>query len=309
MKVGIIGVGAVGSACAMALMQRGSAREIVLVNRSRGVATAVALDMGYGAPISPTIDIRDGSYEDLGEADLVMITAGVNEKTGGATDRSKPEGRLKLLDANVPVYKEIVPQVVAAAPDAVVMVVTDPPDPLADLTRRLAKHDRVFSTGTLIDSLRMRVHLARRLGVNPASVEAMAIGEHGTSEVLLWSSATVAGLPIQEACRQSGLSLDEVREAVERDVRYANITIIEGNNGSQYGVGIVCARLTEAVLRDERSLFPVASYQADYGVTLALPSVVGRGGVIRVLEPAMSAEEREQLQRSADRLRTAGARL
>jgi L-lactate dehydrogenase len=94
----------------MALMQRGSAREIVLVNRSRRVATAVALDMGYGAPVSPTVDIRDGSYEDLEEADLVMITAGVNEKTGGATDRSKPEGRLKLLDANVPVYKEIVPR-------------------------------------------------------------------------------------------------------------------------------------------------------------------------------------------------------
>lgn len=309
MKVGIIGIGAVGSACAMALQQRGSAREIVLVNRSRKVATAVALDMRYGAPVSPTVAIRDGSYEDLEAADLVMITAGVNEKTGGATDRSDAEGRLKLLDANVSVYEEIVPQVVAAAPDAVILVVTDPPDPLADLTRRLAKHDRIFSSGTMIDSLRMRVHLGQLLGVNPVSVEAMAVGEHGTSEVLLWSSASVAGVPIEEACRQSGTSLEEVREAVERDVRYANITIIEGNNASQYGTGIMCARLTEAVLRDERSTFPVASYQADYGVTLSLPSVVGRGGVIRVLEPAMSADERAQLERSADRLRAAGARL
>jgi L-lactate dehydrogenase len=309
MKVGIIGVGAVGSACAMALMQRGSAREIVLVDKARPRARAVALDMRYGAPVSPTVDVRDRSYADLKGADLVMITAGVNEKSGGATDRSDPEGRLKLLDANVSIYREIVPQIAAAAPDAVLMVVTDPPDPLADLTRRLAKHDRVFSTGTVIDSLRFRVHVGERIGVNPASVEAMAIGEHGTSEVLLWSSATVAGLPIREACQQCGEPFEKVRDAVERDVRYANIAIIEGNNASQYGIGIVCARLTEAVLRDERSIFPVASYQAGYGVTLALPSVVGRGGVLRVLEPPMSADERAQLQRSAQRLQAAGDRL
>jgi len=309
MKVGIIGVGAVGSACAIALMQRGSAREIVLVDRTRARARAVALDMRYGAPVSPTADVRDGSYDDLKGADLVLITAGVNEKSGGATDRNDAEGRLKLLDANVSIYQEIVPQVVTAAPEALLVIVTDPPDPLADLTRHLAGHDRVISTGTVIDSLRFRVHLADRLGLNPASVEAMAIGEHGTSEVLLWSSATVAGLPIQEACQQCGEPFEKVREAVERDVRYANITIIEGNTASQYGIGIVCARVAEAVLRDERSIFPVASYQPAYGVTLALPSVVGRGGIIRVLTPPMSADERALLQRSAERLQAAGHRL
>jgi len=309
MKVGIIGVGAVGSACAIALMQRGSAREIVLVDKTRARARAVALDMRYGAPVSPTVDVRDGSYDDLNGADLVLITAGVNEKTGGATDRSDPEGRLKLLDANVSIYQEIVPQVVTAAPEALLVIVTDPPDPLADLTRHLAGHDRVISTGTVIDSLRFRVHLADRLGLNPASVEAMAIGEHGTSEVLLWSSATVAGLPIQDACQQCGEPFEKVREAVERDVRFANITIVEGNNASQYGIGIVCARVTEAVVRDERSILPVASYQPAYGVTLALPSVVGRSGIIRVLTPPMSADERALLQRSAERLQAAGHRL
>jgi L-lactate dehydrogenase len=309
MKVGIVGAGAVGAACAMALGQRGSAREIVLLDRTRPRAAAVALDMRYGGPVSPPADIRDGSYEDLEGADLVMITAGVNEKTGGATDRSDAEGRLKLLDANASIYREIVPQVVAAAPDAVLMVVTDPPDPLADLTREIAKHDRVLSTGTVIDSLRFRVHLGERIGVSPASVEAMAVGEHGTSEVLLWSSATVAGVPVQDACSQCDQPFEQVREAVERDVRFANITIIEGNNASQYGIGIVCARLTEAILRDERSVFPAASYQTAYGVTLALPSVVGRGGVVRVFEPPMSSDERAQLERGADRLRNAGARV
>jgi L-lactate dehydrogenase len=308
-KVGIIGVGAVGAACAIALMQRGAAREIVLLDRTRARARAVALDMSYGMPVSPAVDVRDGSYEDLKGAEIVMITAGVNEKSGGATDRSDPEGRLKLLDANVLIYQEVVPQIVAVAPEALLMVVTDPPDPLADLTRDLAKHDRVISTGTVIDSLRFQVHIGQRLQVNPASVEAMAIGEHGTSEVLLWSSATVAGLPIEEACGQCGESFEKVRDAVEHDVRYANITIIEGNNASQYGIGIVCARLTEAILRDERSIFAVASYQPAYGLTLALPSVVGRAGVIRVLTPPLSADERAELQRSAERLQAAGQRL
>jgi L-lactate dehydrogenase len=309
MKIGIIGVGGVGSACAMALMQRGSAREIVLVDKTAARARAVALDMRYGAPVSPTVDVRDGSYEDLKDAELVMITAGVNEKAGGATDRNDAEGRLRLLDANASIYREIVPRVVAAAPEAILMVVTDPPDPLADLARQLAGHDRVFSTGTVIDSLRFRVHLGDRIGINPSSLEAMSIGEHGTSEVLLWSSATAAGVPIREACRQCGESFENVREAVEREVRYANIAIIEGNNASQYGIGIACARLTEAVLGDERTVFPVASYQAAYGVTMALPSVVGREGVLRVLEPPMSSDERAQLQHSAERLRVAGERL
>jgi L-lactate dehydrogenase len=290
-------------------MQRGSAREVILVNRDPKRARAVAMDMRYGSPLSPTVDIRDGSYQDLDGADLVMITVGLNEKTGGATDRADTEGRLRLLDANAQIYQDVVPQVVAAAPQAVLMVVTDPPDPLADLSRRLAGHDRVFSTGTVIDSLRLRVHIGERLGVNPESVEAMVIGEHGTSEVMLWSSATVAGLPVEEAFQQRGAQFTAIREGVERDVRYANITIIEGNNASQYGIAVVCARLTEAVLRDERSIFPVASYNEAYGVTLALPSVVGSGGVISVLEPAMSAEERKGLEQSAERLKAASDRL
>jgi L-lactate dehydrogenase len=309
MKVGIIGVGAVGSACALALMQRGSAGEIVLVNRERRRARAVATDLRYGTPLSPPVDIRDGSYQDLKGAELVMITAGVNEKTGGATDRHDAQGRLRLLEVNVQIYRDIVPQIVAAAPEAVLMVVTDPPDPLADLSRHLAMHDRVFSTGTVIDSLRFRVHLGERLGVNPASVDAMAIGEHGTSEVLLWSSATVAGLSVQAALQRRGESFSRVREGIERDVRYANIAIIEGNNASQYGIGIVCARLTEAVLRDERAIFPVATHQETYGVTLALPSVLERGGVIRVLEPAMSTDERKALEQSAARLKAAEDRM
>src|SRR6202022_3297716 len=158
MKVGIIGAGGVGSACALAAVVRGSAREIVLVGRTRKRAKAVATDLRYGSPLCPKISVVDGDYEDLADAALVMITAGVNEKAGGATDRSDPKGRLKLLDANAEVYREIVPRAVAAAPNATIMVITDPPDPLADLARKLAGHDRVLSTGTFLDTLRFRFH-------------------------------------------------------------------------------------------------------------------------------------------------------
>lgn len=304
MKVGVIGGGRVGAACVLSLVGRGSAREVVLIDRTRARARAVATDLRYGAPICPEVTLRDGDYADLAGADLVMITAGVNEKNGGATDRGDREGRLKLLDTNVGVFKDMVPKIVKAAPDAVLLIVTDPPDPLADLTRRLAGHDRVLSTGTLLDSLRFRVHLAERFKVSAASVEALVVGEHGTSEVLLWSSARVCGVPIAEAL-PAGSSLDDFRKGVERNVRFANITIIEGNEASQFGIGIVSARIAEAVLHDERVVLPIGAYHSNYGVTLSLPSVVGREGVSRILEPAMSDEERHALDQSTEVLREA----
>ncbi len=302
MKVGIVGAGGVGAACALALVARGSAREIVVVNRTRSRARAVATDVRYGAPLSSAIDVRDGDYQDLAGAQVVLLTAGANERTGGATDRSDPAGRLRLLQTNAQVYRGVVPQVVAAAPEAVILVVTDPPDPLADLTRRLAAHDRVLSTGTYLDSLRFRVHLAAAAGVSPASVEAQVLGEHGTSEVFVWSGARVAGVPVADALAQVATWSDESRRAIERDVRYANIAIIEGNGASMYGIGIVSARITEMVLRDERAVAPVGCYSDRYGVTLSLPTVVGRAGAARVLAPKLSNDEEQALLRSAEAL-------
>src|SRR5258706_1968921 len=308
MKIGIVGVGRVGAACALSLVTRGSAREIVIVDRTRARAKAVAADFRYAAPPCPERALRYGDYAELAGAGLVMLTAGVNGRSGGATDRGDPKGRLKLLETNAGIYRDVVPKVVAAAPGAVLLVVTDPPDPLADLARRLAAHDRVLSTGTLLDSLRLRVHLAARLGVDLVSVEAQGVGEHGTSEVLLWSSARVGGVPLAEDW-PAGTSLEDLRSGVEHDVRYANIAIIEGNEASQFGIGIVSARIAEAVLRDERAVLPIGAYNADYGVTLSLPSVVGREGVSRILQPTMSDEERRSLAQSAEVLRQALQRI
>src|SRR5919106_4838499 len=216
-KVAVVGVGAVGQACAFALMLRGSAREIVLVDRSAERATGVATDMRYGLPLSPTVEMTAGDWSDLAGASVVLICAGANEKSGGATDRDDGRGRLRLLDTNASIYRDIVPRIVAEAPDAVLVAVTDPPDPLADLTRALAGHDRVLSTGTTIDSLRFRVHLAAALGVHPSAIEGLVVGEHGTSEVMLWSSVRVAGMPLAEALGGDDRhrSLDDLRRRIE----------------------------------------------------------------------------------------------
>ena len=309
MKLGIVGTGAVGSACAMASVLRGAAREIILVDRTRARAKGVATDLRYGTPLSAATEIRDGDYADLAGAALVMITAGVNEKAGGATDRNDPAGRLRLLAANARIYEEVVPEVVAAAPAAVLLAVTDPPDPLADVARRIARHECVLSTGTFLDSLRFRVHLARHFGVSPSSVEAQVLGEHGTSSVFLWSSARIAGIPVLEEIRRRGTSVDDFRRQIEREVRYANITIIEGIGASQYGIGMVCARIAEMVLRHEQAVTPIGSFQRELGVTLSLPSVIGRSGVTQVLQPDLSAEERQGLEQSAETLRQALARM
>ena len=307
MKVGIIGAGAVGSACLLSLVMRGSAREVVLVNRDRKRAKGVVTDVQYGAVLSSPITLRDGDYSDLAGSSVVMITAGVNEKGGGATDRSDPVGRLRLLDANAAIFQDIVPQIHQFAPDALILVVTDPPDALADVVRMLG-HERVLSTGTSLDTLRFRFHLGKRLNVSASDVEALVLGEHGASEVFLWSSAQVGGRKVLDLFGESPAP-QTVREEIEREVRYANITVIEGIGASQYGIGMVSARLTEMILRDEEAVIPVGYYNPRFGVTLSLPSVLGREGVRRVLEPEMSAAEQQGLQRSADAIKAALSRL
>jgi L-lactate dehydrogenase len=305
MKLGIVGIGNVGAAIALAAVTRGSAREIVLVNRLKKKSEAVATDLRYGTALGPKVEIAYGDYDALHGASAVLIAAGVNEKTGGATDRTDPLGRLRLLETNISVYRDVVPRIVSAAPQAVIVAVTDPPDPLADVARTLAGHERVISSGTFLDSLRFRMHIASHFGVDPRSVEAQVIGDHGTSQVFLWSSARVAGVPLAKLLQTRAEQLADVRASIENEVRYANITIIEGHDASQYGIGIVSARIAELILRDERAAIPIGSHQREFGVTLSLPSIVGSTGVMQVMRPELSAEERAGLEKSAENLHRA----
>jgi len=303
MKVGIIGAGNVGVACLFAMALRGSAREVVLVNRNRAKARGAVTDLKYGVALGPRVAIRDGDYADLAGAAVVAITAGANEKKGGATNRDDPEGRLRLLDSNAAIYRDIVPRVVQAAPEAILLVVTDPPDPLADIARGLCKGNIVLSSGTFLDSLRLRFHLGARLGVDPRSVEAMVLGEHGTSQVYAWSAARVGGTPVIPDLVPKGQDAASFRKDVEEAVRFANINIIEGTGASQLGIGVVTARIVEAIVRDERAVLPIGSYHRKYGVTLSLPSRVGRDGVGQVLEPQLTDDEWAGVEASAQAIR------
>jgi len=260
----------------------------------------------YGVPVGPIVGIQDGDYQDLAGAALVMVTAGVNEKSGGATDRATI--RPAASGSSIPTSRSTGhhSRVVKAAPEAVLLVVTDPPDPLADVTRRLARHDRVLSTGTFSTAYVSRAHrrTSRRqpgLGRGAGSRRARHM------QVFLWSSARVAGVPVLKPSRTKP-ARPGFPDSIERDVRYANITIIEGNDASQFGIGMVCARLAEIVLHDERAAIPIGSFHANYGVTFSLPTIVGRHGAVGVIEPDVSEEERFALQRSADTLNEAAER-
>ncbi len=307
MKIGVIGAGAVGTACIMSILGRGAAHEVVVLDSNEARVRGVVTDMQYGTPLCPPVRLIAGDYPDLAGAELILVAVGINEMAGGAMDRNDPKGRLRLLGTNARIIADIVPKIVRAAGDATIMVITNPPEPLTELARRVAGHDRVISSGTYIDTLRFRFYIARQLGVHPDQVDAQVVGEHGNSRVLLWSSARVAGASVLDM-----VPLEDVgafKAKVEAQVRNANITIIEGTGASQYGIGMACGRLVEAMIRNEFAVFPLGCHVPEYGTTLSVPTVLARKGVVRILKPVMSDEERSALERSAETLRAAYERL
>lgn len=299
MKVGIIGAGNVGAACAKAMLLRGSCHEIVLHDLDERRARGVATDLSHGEVLCPPTCVRAGGYEELTEATVVVITAGINEQAGKATDRGDDLGRLRLLGPNARAYREIVPQLAEVVPEAPILVVTDPPDPLADVARALTATNPVLSAGTFLDTLRFRLQLGLRLGCHPSSVDALVVGEHGTSQVYLWSTARIGGAPVLEIAAARGWDVAAFRTEVESAVKYANIDIIEGTGASQHAIGIVTARLVEAILRNEGLVAPIGKYHEKYSVTLSLPGIIGRRGVSEVLTPTMSPDESAALAASA----------
>jgi L-lactate dehydrogenase len=291
------------------MLLRGSCHEIVLLDEDRRRARGVAADLSHGELLCPPTRIRAGNYKDLAGASIVAITAGINEKAGKAIDRGDKRGRLLLLPHNASIYEKIIPSLARVAPRATILVVTDPPDPLADFARRITKTNPIISSGTFLDTLRFRLQLARRLQCHPSSVDALVLGEHGTSQVYVWSSAQVGGKSVLAHAVTRGWDKNQFRSDVERAVKYANIDIIEGTGASQHGIGIVTARLVEAMLRDERLVAPVGVFQKQFSVTLSLPAVIGKGGVSKVLWPTLSAKESKALAGSAKAIAEALAGL
>jgi len=307
MKVGIVGCGFVGSTAAYSLITRGIGREIVLVDKNHARAVAEADDLFHAVPFTEPLLVRAGEYADLAGCQVVVIAAGVNQQPG--------ETRLQLLERNAAVFASVVPEVVTHAPDAVLVVATNPVDVMTHLTARLAARlgmpvERVLGSGTTLDTARFRTLLGAQLGIDSRHVHAYVVGEHGDSEVLCWSSVMVGGLKLDEVCRLRGVPMtDAIRADIDQSVRKAAYRIIQGKGATYYGIGSALARIVDVILHDQRSIMTVCAPTADVegvaDVTLALPRLIGGDGVITPMPLSLTAEERTALRQSATTLRAA----
>jgi L-lactate dehydrogenase len=305
-KIGIVGSGFVGATAAYAMVMRGVGRELVLVDLNRSRAEAEADDIRHAVPFAHSIEVRAGEYADLAGCRAVVITAGVNQRPG--------ESRLQLLERNAAVFREVVPAILAHAPNALLVVATNPVDIMTHYTARLAAahgvpSHRVLGSGTTLDTARFRTLLAQRLGVDAPHIHAYVIGEHGDSEVLTWSLVTVGGMPLDDFCRQQGAVLDEAaRQEIDRQVRRAAYTIINGKGATYYGIGAALARILDVILRDQRAILTVCTPMAEVmgvkAVTLSLPNLVSGEGVISTFPQPLNDEEAARLAASARVIRT-----
>ena len=303
MKVGIVGAGMVGSAAGYALALMGTASRIVLVDLNADLARAQAEDIAHAVPFASSTVVTSGGYDALSGAGVVILAAGVSQKPG--------ETRLELLSRNAAVFRGVVAEVRAAAPDAILLVASNPVDIMTAITTHLSgmPAKRVIGSGTILDTARFRSLLGQHLGIAPQSVHAYVLGEHGDSEVLAWSAARAGSTPIRSFAAQIGAALtDEVVERIDTGVRNAAYTIIRGKGATWYGIGAGLARIVRAIAQDEQAVLSVSIVTPEIegirDVALSVPRVVGREGVSADLFPDLSASEHEALERSAVLLKT-----
>lgn len=304
-KIAIVGAGAVGATITYAAMIRGVARQLALYDINRAKVDAEVLDLNHGLQFVPMATL-EGS-DDIGVcagADVVVITAGAKQKPG--------QTRMELAGANVELCRELVPKLLKVAPNALLLVVTNPVDVLTYVVQKLSglPARRVFGSGTVLDSSRFRFLLARHLDVAVQNVHAFIVGEHGDSELPLWSSAMVGGVPLPQWVVPGHARLtEEDRTRIFDNVRNAAYHIIRGKGATNYAIGLATAQILEAVLKDEQRVLPVSSRLEGYlgisDVCLSVPSIVNRAGVEAVLEVPLSEQEREGLRKSADTIRHA----
>jgi L-lactate dehydrogenase len=297
----------VGSTCAYALVMSGVGREIVLVDVNQARAQAEANDIYHAVPFAHPLTVSAGEYSDLAGAQVVIIAGGVAQKPG--------ETRLQLLHRNAEVFRQIVPSILRHAPEAVLLVVTNPVDIMTHLAAHFAAEfgvppSRVIGSGTTLDTARFRTLLGRHFGVDPHHVHAYVIGEHGDSEVLAWSQATIAGLSLNEFAKVQGNVLTQAQKLqIDENVRRAAYQIIVGKGATYYGIGSAVARIVDVLLHDQRAILTICARingvpDCD-GLTLAMPHMVGGEGALGTIPLRLNAREREQLRHSARILREA----
>ena len=307
MKIGIVGCGMVGSTSAYALVMSGVGREIVLVDLNRARAEAEANDISHAIPFAHPLTVRAGDYPDLVGARVVVIAGGVAQKPG--------ETRLQLLQRNADVFRQIVPAVLRHAPHAVLLVVSNPVDIMTHMAAHFAAEfgvpsTRVIGSGTTLDTARFRTLLGKHFGVDSQHVHAYVLGEHGDSEVLAWSQATIAGLSLDEFAKVHGKPLtDAERKQIDEQVRLAAYYIIGGKGATYFGIGSAVARIVDVLLHNQRAILTICSRIQGLpdceGVTLALPHLVGGEGALATIPLSLDTQEQAALRRSAAILREA----
>jgi L-lactate dehydrogenase len=308
MKVGIVGAGMVGSAAGYALALRGTASRVVLVDLNADLARAQAEDIAHAVPFASATVVAAGDYGDLRGAAVVILAAGVSQKPG--------ETRLELLSRNAAVFRTVVGEVLAAAPDALLLVATNPVDIMTDVATRLSglEPSRVIGSGTILDTARFRSLVGTHLGISPQSVHAYVLGEHGDSEVLAWSAARAGSVPLRSFAAQVGAPLtDAVMARIDDRVRNAAYTIIAGKGATWYGIGAGLARIVRAIGGDEQAVLSVSIMTREVegvrDVALSVPRVVGAKGVSAELFPELDRAEHTALERSARLLKETASAL
>jgi len=304
MKVGVVGCGFVGSSGAYAMALKGTVSEIVLVDLNKKLAQGQAEDILHATPFAHPVRVMAGDYPLLTNAGVVVLACGVGQRPG--------ETRLQLLERNVEVFRKVIPQILQFAPEAVLLVVSNPVDVITQVVTKLSGINpaKVIGSGTILDTARFRALLGEHLGVAPVSVHAYVLGEHGDSEVLAWSSAKVGGVTVQDYAKQMGVGLTEEKKLeIDDGVRHAAYRIIENKGATYYGIGAGIAQIVQAIRDDERRVLTVTNLTtgvgAFKGICLSLPRVVGLKGILTELRPDLTSEEDFALQESADVLKEA----
>jgi L-lactate dehydrogenase len=298
MKVGIIGAGMVGSTAGYALALTGTASEVVLVDMNRALAMAQAEDIAHATPFHSATKVISGGCDALEGAGVVILAAGVSQKPG--------EDRLSLLERNAEVFRSIVGEVLSVAPQAILLIASNPVDIMTDIATRLSSLApcRVIGSGTILDTARFRTLLGRHLGISSQSVHAYVLGEHGDSEVLTWSNALAGSVSVASFAQQVGKPLTEaIRADIDDNVRNAAYRIIEGKGATYYGIGAGLQRIVKAIALDQRAVLSVSMVTPEVegivDVALSLPRVIGASGVLADLFPDLDDGEHKALARSA----------
>ena len=301
-KAAIIGCGFVGASSAFSLVHKGLFSELVLIDANHAKAEGETMDLSHGRPFTSPMKIYAGTYDDISDCSLIIITAGANQKPG--------ETRLDLVHKNVSIFKSIIPEITKRNFEGILLIVANPVDILTYAALKISGYpkERVLGSGTVLDSARFRYLLSEHLNVDSRSVHAYIIGEHGDSELAVWSSANVSGIGINDFCELRGhYQHDEAMDRIYRTVRDSAYEIIERKGATYYGVAMAVSRIAESIIRNEHSVLPVSSLmEGEYGLTdlcISVPTIVSAKGAEQVLEIPLSPEEKEKLQKSAAELK------